>query len=128
MGTRDKAFLLTGLLVGIIGVGFTLFWRVDAGIVALLLLNLLVLVILFLQRRQLAKIQQRTLALLNSRERPAPVQSAENLDASKLRQDLKIGNKKLIGLLQAQQTNLDLLHSKLETLRAQSADQETRNV
>lgn len=128
MGTRDKVFLMIGLLVGIVGVVVTLIWRVDAGIVALLMLNLLVLAILLLQRRQLAKVQQRTLALMNSRERPSPVPSAENLDASKVRQDLKISNKKLVGLLQAQQTNLDLLNNKLESLLEKSGERETRNV
>lgn len=120
MSSRDKVFLLAGTIVGLVGVVATLLWNLEVGIITLLLLNLLNLFILLLQRRQLGRIQQRTLALLQSREGKSSQGRGETLNAAKIQHDLKVSNKKLVGLLQAQQTNLDRLNEKIEAIRARS--------
>lgn len=118
MSSRDKVFLLAGIIVGLVGIVATLVWDLEVGIITLLLLNLLNLLILVLQRRQLGRIQQRTLALLQSREGKPSQGRGENPDTAKIQHDLKISNKKLVGLLQAQQANLDRLNEKFEAIRA----------
>lgn len=116
MHLRNRLFLVVGLILGLVGILLTLVWSLELGIVTLLVLNLLLLMLLSLQRRQLARVQQRMLTLMKSDKDKATVPNVENLDATKIRQDLKITNKKVIGLLQAQQRNLDLMNVKMEDM------------
>jgi len=116
MNSRDKALLIIGVIIGLSGVVLTFAWSVEVGIVTLLAMNLLLLLLLILQRRQLARVQQRTLSLLKFRESEIPARDVGRVDVSGLQRDLKISNKKILGVLQAQQNNLDLLNEKIERL------------
>lgn len=108
MSLRDKMFLAFGTMIGVLGVTATLLWSIEIGVVALLLLGLIILVLVVLQRRQLSRVQQRTLTLLNARRQDAkPVQV-------KPQESLAIPTKKVVGLLQAQQMSMDLLNEKLD--------------
>src|SRR5699024_12287980 len=65
MHSRDKIFLASGVILAVGGAVLTLVWGTEAGVIALLALSFVILVVVLLQRRQLAWIQQRTLAILN---------------------------------------------------------------
>jgi len=112
MSTKDKFFLFFGGGVGIVGIVATILWSVEAGVVALITISLVILTLLALQRRQLARVQQRTLSMLNTLQTTKPV-TVPKPPSDK--ESIAIPTKKIVGLLQAQQMNLDLLNSKVET-------------
>jgi len=112
MGTKDKLFLVFGGGVGVVGIVATILWSVEAGVVALITISLVILTLLALQRRQLARVQQRTLSMLNTLQTTKPV-TVPKPPSDK--ESIAIPTKKIVGLLQAQQMNLDLLNSKVET-------------
>ena len=112
MSTKDKFFLFFGGGVGIAGIVATILWSVEAGVVALITISLVILTLLALQRRQLARVQQRTLSMLNTLQTTKPV-TVPKPPSDK--ESIAIPTKKIVGLLQAQQMNLDLLNSKVET-------------
>ncbi|GAA2040226.1 hypothetical protein GCM10009720_20910 [Yaniella flava] len=106
---RDKFFLASGFVLALLGSFATFFWRIEAGIVALLLVSILVLVFLTLLRRQVSKVQQRTLALLHFRG------TVDNLSKD-LRRAESVSTKKIIGLLHAQQMSMEELSDRLEAI------------
>lgn len=108
MKLRDRLFLVSGIGIGVLGVIATLLWSVEAGVVALLLLGLIIFILVILQRRQLSRVQQRTLAMLN-----APKEDTKRVEV-KPQENLAIPTKKVVGLLQAQQMSMDLLNEKLD--------------
>lgn len=116
MHLRDKVFTLAGLLIGVSGILATIFWSMEAGIVALLTLSLLNLVLVMLQRKQMAKMQQRTLSILRIQQSEKSVGEVAPLNASQMNslQNLPVYTKKIIGLLQAQQISMDVLNQKVE--------------
>jgi ketopantoate reductase len=122
MQFRDKLFLAVGVVLVLGGAVGTFMWEPQIGIVALLALGLLILVLVLLQRRQLARVQQRTLTLLKMQQRSevspnaVKVPSFQDLAVStgKVQEDLAISTTKIIGLLQAQHVALELLNEKLE--------------
>src|SRR5699024_1859869 len=119
MHSRDIASLVVGAAIGVVGILGTILGAPEVGIVALLVLGVLILGVLVLQRRQLARIQQRTLSILNSR-RPATTQDKKiQLDPENTRRDMAISTKKVVGLLQAQQVGLDTLNAKVEQALSQ---------
>lgn len=106
---RDKIFLAASFVLVLLGSLGSFFWRVEAGIVALLLVSILILVFLTLLRRQVSKVQQRTLALLH-------VRSAVDKLSTDLRDAESISTKKIIGLLHAQQMSMEELSGKIELI------------
>ena len=122
MHLRDKIFLASGGVLAVGGAVLTFAWNVEAGIAALLALSLVILVVVLLQRRQLARIQQRTLAILNSQQalidslKSASVPSSERSKNSDkgVQEDLALSTRRIVGLLQAQHVALELLHERLE--------------
>lgn len=108
MQLRDKIFLLVGGLIATLGVIATFLWTVSAGVGALLLLGLMILMLLVLERRQLAKIQERSLHLLRVTEKPKRTPYSED-------STVRISTKKIIGMLQAHQVSLDLLAEKIDS-------------
>lgn len=109
---RDKFLLIAGLLIVAVGSILTVVWHISAGIVAILFLCLLCMILLVLQRRQLSKVQQRTLAILRT-----PAQHVPQVDVSACndcRQDMTVYTKKIVGMLQAQQTSMEILNDKFE--------------
>jgi len=119
MHSRDIVSLVVGAAIGVVGTFGTLLGAPEVGIVALLALGVLILGVLVLQRRQLARIQQRTLSILNSRP-PATTQDKQiQLDPDNTRRDMAISTKKIVGLLQAQQAGLDTLNAKVEQALSQ---------
>lgn len=108
MNMRDSLFWALGAVIGILGIIGTLLWSIEIGVMALLVMSLIILALLVLQRRQLAKLQQRSLTMLNSRKqdpKPLPVKSQESL---------AIPTKKVVGLLQAQQISMERLNQKVD--------------
>src|SRR5690625_3863336 len=128
MQFRDKLVLAVGAILAFGGAIVTYTWQIQVGIVALLALGLLLLVLVMLQRRQLARVQQRTLALLklhqhseassNTVEHPSSRDLA--LSTEKIQRDLAVSTTKILGLLQAQHVALELLSEKLEQVRTDS--------
>jgi len=106
MFSRDKVYLLIGLCLGLLGIVSTIVWTIKVGMLLLFLLVMLLLILIVLQRRQMAKVQERTLKLLQ-------FQQNDKTDThSSIAVDL--ASKKIIGLLQAQQMSIDLLNDRLE--------------
>src|SRR5699024_11798742 len=96
MHFRDKIFLAVGVVLVLFGSVASFFWRIETGIVALLLVSILILVFLSLLRRQVSKVQQRTLALLH-------IRSAVDMLSTDLRYSVIILLKNIMCLLQSQQ-------------------------
>jgi len=109
MHFRDKIFLAVGVVLVLFGSFASFFWRIESGIVALLLVSILILVFLSLLRRQVSKVQQRTLALLH-------IRSAVDKLSTDLRDAESISTKKIMGLLQAQQMSMEELSDKLDSI------------
>ena len=108
MYLREKVYLGLGLLLGTIGIVSSVFWSIKVGIVFLTFLVMLIFVLIVLQRRQLAKVQHRTLRLLQNQGKK-PVREEGRAEIS-----VHIATKKIIGLLQAQQISMDLLKDRLD--------------
>lgn len=106
MNARDKYILGLGMILAIFGVISTIFWSLRLGLIALVLMYLLVLLLLVLQKNQMAKVQQRVLSLIQlDREAKRNVAASERKDLA--------AEKRLVGLLQAQQMSLDMLKNEL---------------
>lgn len=108
MSARDKLFGLLGLLIAVAGIISTLFWNVEAGIVALLLLSALIGLLILLQRRQLAKLQQRMLVLLSADKFRNKSGAKQSIDTQEW--------KKVLGLLNAQQISMEILSEQVRKL------------
>lgn len=107
MYSRDKIILGFGVVVTLLGIAATLSWSVMIGVIAVLVMSLLVLSVLLLQRMQLAKVQQRTLSILQAdKETRQSITSVERSGS--------VATKKIIGLLQAQQISMEILNDKIE--------------
>lgn len=116
MSLRDKAIAGLGFVLTALGIVFTILWSVESGLIVLLLLGLLICLLFILQRRQMARVQQRLLKLTELvRDCEAEVQGAEQREL--------ILHKRLLGHIQAQQMGLERLNNKLddafESARAQ---------
>lgn len=113
MNTRDKIILAIGVAVSILGAVMTLLWSVAAGVIALLLLCLVILGLLILVRRQLARVQQRTLTLLKQQSTPRQAEPvlAQGDDYA------QISFKKIIAILEAQQMSMEILNAKVDRTR-----------
>lgn len=109
---RDLIFIGAGVVVAGAGIGASLLWSTVAGVIAQLLLTGGLLLLIVLQRRQMAKIQARTLEILRytkgNRNQP-----------SKTDKRPVVFEKNVLGILQAQQTSIDLLNQKLDALSSQ---------
>jgi|SRR5699024_2817971 len=125
MHSRDIIFLVVGVAIGVVGILGTIIWSTKVGILALLVLGVLVLGLVILQRRQLARIQQRTLSLLNSYRvadtpsKVADVPSKISESDPSTRRELAVSTKKIIGMLEAQRVALDILNGKAERALSQ---------
>lgn len=125
MSTRDLALLVTSTAAGIAGIIFTLAWSVEAGLVVLFVLILGLMGLLFLQRRQLAKLQQRTLLMLNRQQETISMKASTSAVVTKSSESIAVPTKKIIGLLQAQQVSMEILDAKLERALGNETDDET---
>lgn len=114
MNTRDLVFLVVGAMIGLTGIIGALLGSVKLGTVALMAMSVILLVLLVLQRRQLAKVQQRMLSILNAQQKSAESATAPNLSrAAAPQESIAIPTKKIVGLLQAQQISMEKLNAKL---------------
>jgi len=120
MHLRDKMFLLSGLLIVLVGSVLSILWNLLAGFIALLLLAYLCLFLLVLQRRQLARVQQRTLDLVKWTTKRGTRPTTSSTDVSK--QCVEIPTKRIIGILQAQQMSMERLSRKFDSAPNQSDD------
>ena len=105
MRTRDMILLVIGFLI-VAGGFLSIFTWPAISQLALLLLNFLLLVLLVLQRRQFAKVNERTLALLRA-------SSATNEALVKSQQNASASTKKILNVLNAQQISMEILNSKI---------------
>lgn len=117
MNKRDLVFLLSGLVIAGVGIGAVFYGGSVVVFISLFLLSILILVVLLLQRRQLAAVQKRTLEIIRAynavTRNPAKNQQGKVLTNSRA-QDFS--TKKIIGLLTAQQTSMEILNKKIENL------------
>ncbi len=120
MNLRDRMFLIFGIGAGLLGIVGTITWSLETGVVALIVISLVILVLLVLQRRQLARVQQRTLTMLNAHQTMKPVVGQEPQES------IAIPTKKILGLLQAQQVSIDLINDKIEAGLDKSPDRSER--
>lgn len=114
MHINNKIALILGWALTAIGIVITLVFSATAGIVVLLLLASLMLSLQVLQRQQLAKVQARTLLLLDGQKKNLKAvqkNSTVNIERAST-EELPI--KRLIGLLQAQQVSIEILNDKIE--------------
>lgn len=102
---RDLSLIVVGVALAAAGVLSTIFWSVEAGIVALFLFGLLLLFLGVLQRKHQSLLQQRVLYLISAEKKR--LKSSSELDP--------ISTKKIIGILQAQQISVEKLHSMVRT-------------
>lgn len=118
MNTRDLIFLLSGVLIAGVGIGAILYGSFVIAFVALFLMCILTLAVLLLQRRQLAAVQKRTLEIIRAynadTRNPVKNQPQGKGLTNAHRQDFS--TKKIIGLLTAQQTSMELLSKKIENV------------
>lgn len=113
MNSRDKIVLAIGIAVSILGTVATLLWSVAGGVIALLLLCLVILGLLILVRRQLARVQQRTLTLLKQQARLRQAEPVlPNGDDY-----AQVSVKKIIAILEAQQMSMEILNAKVDKTR-----------
>lgn len=118
MNKRDLVFLLSGLVIAGVGIGAVFYGGSVVVFIALFLLSILILVVLLLQRRQLAAVQKRTLEIIRAynaiTRNPAKNQPQGKVLTNSRAQDFS--TKKIIGLLTAQQTSMEILNKKIENL------------
>lgn len=114
MNSRDLIFLVMGTFVGLAGIGTTLVWSIDAGIIALLAMGVILLVLLILQRRQVAKLQQRMLSVINQQKKANAETEKNQPRVANPPESIAIHTKKIVGLLQAQQVSMEMLNAKFE--------------
>lgn len=116
MNTRDLIFLLAGALIAAVGIGATIYGIGSIAIIALLVLCMTIIVLLLLQRRQLAAVQKRTLEVVRAQNRThkSLSRSLEKSNTSSRADRSDLSMKKIIGLLSAQQTSMERLNKKFE--------------
>lgn len=115
MNLREKVIFSSGFILAILGIFTTILWTAKAGVVILLLLGFLLLVLVTLQRRQMSKVQQRTLTIL---QRDKQIISA----LVTAEQESSMATKRILGVLQAQQISMELLHSGFEETASERKD------
>lgn len=110
----NKERLLAGLacLVVVMGVFGSLLWDSRAGIIALLGLGLLIVALLTLQRRQLAKAQERLLELMRQNKSLAEDKPVDYSVCGDIESHAKL--RKIFDMLQAQQVSIELLAARRE--------------
>lgn len=107
MNLRDKIIFGFGFLLAVTGAVTTILWTAKAGLISLLLLGFLLLFLVTLNRRQMSKLQQRTLANLHfARE------TNSSLVASQ--QETSMATKRILGILQAQQISMEMLERNIK--------------
>lgn len=124
MTNRDKVFLFAGLLIAAMGLIAIFVLSVEVGVAALLVIVFMQLVLQLLQRRQVARVQQRTLKILRNmmvKEEPDH-KPAPNLNHDQLIRDQELRMKKVLGALTSQQRGLDDVVRTLEALRLEKSD------
>lgn len=116
MNKRDLVFVATGLLLAFVGVLALFYGSLTLSLTVGFLMMTLLLVLLVLQRRQLASVQERTLRMLRDRKHVfSKLENIERLSGTSRQTDsTDISSKKVIGLLSAQQISMELLNNKLE--------------
>lgn len=107
MSLRDKALTGLGIALTVLGITLTIFWSVESGLIALLLVGLLICLLFVLQRRQMARVQQRLLKLAEL------VRDCETAVADANQHQLVL-HRKLLGHIQAQQISMELLNNKFD--------------
>lgn len=125
MNKRDLVFVATGLLLAFVGVLALFYGSLTLSLTVGFLMMTLLLVLLVLQRRQLASVQERTLRMLRDRKHVfSKLENIERLSGTSRQTDsTDISSKKVIGLLSAQQISMELLNNKLEDV-ARMVDRE----
>jgi|SRR5699024_558014 len=113
MHSRDVTFIVVGLAIGAVGIVGTIVWSMKVGVLAFLVLGVLILGLVVLQRRQLARIQQRTLSLLNTTRALGSESKISVLEPGTSR-EIAVSTKKIIGMLEAQRVGMDILNEKVE--------------
>src|SRR5699024_8413581 len=101
MNRIDIIFAAAGFFVTVAGIISTLLLDRRRGVICVLILGVLLLSLVLLERRQMAKLQERVLGLMkteNNRKRKVPSQSIEAANW-----------KRILGILQAQQVSMDIL-------------------
>lgn len=116
MNRRDLFLTIGGVFLAIFGVGVLIYGNLTLALISLFLLIILLLILLLLQRRQLAAIQERTLRLLRSqKESSSRLKNMESqLKFSNRKDKSDASTKKILGILSAQQTSMELLNQKIE--------------
>ena len=115
MTRRDLAFTLVGLLLVVCGILFAAQNYTNMAIICLLVFGFIVLLVIILQRRQLGILQKRTLDILRNENIETIEQEVESAPPSKreLEVAVQISTKKIIGLLHAQQLQIEELSKRL---------------
>lgn len=118
MNKKDLGVVAVGLIIASIGVVAALLGYVDFAILALLFFNVVLLMMIILQRRQLGTLQKRTLDLLRARVKIESKSQTEQPEITRKQAALvtQISTKKILGVLHAQQIQLDGLSRSLSTL------------
>lgn len=114
MTSRDLVFISAGTLLASIGIASTLLSSESVGMISLFLLGLLILFVLILQRRTQALVQERLLYLVRAekdRGKPGGECGAPNSSVD----SNAVLEKKLVGLLQAQQISMEKLRSEINS-------------
>ncbi|GAA4473618.1 hypothetical protein GCM10023190_06030 [Enteractinococcus fodinae] len=111
MNWREFTLLLIGAVITAAGVLASFFWSLTAALISLLIMVFLLMVVQLLQRRQLGKIQQRSLAMLR-------FQSSDKEEGGSSERDT-IAVRKIVDMLQAQQISMELIYDKLGELEQQ---------
>lgn len=120
MNLRDKIFLTLGFGLTLVGILATVLYGTNAGVIILILFLKLILILQLLQRKQLARLQERTLTTISAiNKHKQTAQKLASTDSNGHKNDV-ISNKKLIGLLQAQQVSMEILNDKIGQLTKQS--------
>jgi len=113
---RDILIFLLGALTACVGVTAALLNQIKISVIALLVCSLIILVLLVLLRRQMATVQVRLLQILRKERTVGPKTSKDmQVGNSEVEVAFQISTKKVIGLLQAQQLQIDKLNARLES-------------
>lgn len=119
MNKRDAAILVCAVVLSSVGVVLSLLGYTDFALITVFLLLLMVIVLMTLQRRQLGVLQQRTLKLLRQDVKISSHVTPETspLSADQAELAIHIATKKILGVLQAQQNEIQLLSEELKSSR-----------
>lgn len=127
MTKRDLAIVVCSVAVSCLGVILSLLGYTDFALIAVFLLLLLVILLIMLQRRQLGVLQQRTLKLLRKEVKVSPYEApvSSPLSEDQAEVAIHIATKKILGVLQAQQNEIQLLSDELRDSRNLLTQRET---